>query len=519
MRTNLPIVLFLGVALIALGACGGGGGGNDEAQLRTDLEAAQAAQAEAEAARKKAEAEAAVAEVARKMAEEEAAEAERQRLAEEAAREEAEDEAEQERLAADEADQERLAAEAEQQRLAEAAEEARQAASRAEARAAFLGLGGSADGGGARIDPGSVTVTPRYGQTAIVTATATATDGSTVDFASKRRSSSGRWTITTLSNDDSTNKDDLVVYSDIDGPKPIPIQQVHTGKMFTEAADTSYLTFEVLSDDADDISPISSQFPTGGRTAEIEITVASNEGDPNDRTALISGRFDGASGHYQCAGTSASDCTIRDTGGGYILTGKWTFRVLKSAKVNVDDTSHMYFGWWTRELESTGAFSFEMFSNGMERVGEIAPLTGTATYTGPAVGQYAIYQPAGDDSGAGSFTARAELTANFGATGGAQGMLSGRVTNFSNASDWSITLNSQPIANGAVARVGNNVSWTISGNSEVGGGWMATFFSDVAGSTAIPEGVAGTFDAKFDDVGRLIGAFGAHCSTSDCPRN
>ena len=505
MRTNLPIVFFLGVALIALGACGGGG--NGEAQLRTDLEAAQAAQAEAEKAAEEAEA-------ARKKAEEEAAEAERKLLAEEAAREEAEDEAEEERLAADEAEQERLAAEAGQQRLAEAAEKARQAASRAEARAAFAGLGGSADNG-TRSDPGTVTVTPRNGQTAIVTATAM----SIVDFESKRRSSSGRWTITTLSNAGSTHNDDLVAYSDLGGPKPIPIQQVHPGKDFMKVADTSYVTFMVGEDDADDISPISSQFPTGGHTAEIEITVDSDGDDTNDRTALISGKFDGASGHYQCAGGLPSDCKIEHTGGGYILTGVWTFRVLESAKVNVDDTSYMYFGWWKRELESTGVFSFEMFSNGMKAVGNIARLTGTATYTGPAVGQYAIYQPAGDDSGAGSFTARAELTANFSATGGAQGMLSGRVTNFNNASDWSITLNSQPIANGAVARVDGNVSWTIAGNTEDGGMWDAQFFSDVVGSTAIPEGVAGTFDAKFDDVGRLIGAFGAHCSTSTCPRN
>ena len=144
MRTNLPIVFFLGVALIALGACGGGGG-NDEAQLRTDLEAAQAAQAEAEAARKKAEEEAAVAEVARKKAEEEAAEAEQQRLAEEAGRGEAEDEAERQRLAAEEAEQGRLAADAERQRLAIEAEKAEQAANRAGARPALVGLGGTSD--------------------------------------------------------------------------------------------------------------------------------------------------------------------------------------------------------------------------------------------------------------------------------------------------------------------------------------------------------------------------------------
>ena len=183
----------------------------------------------------------------------------------------------------------------------------------------------------------------------------------------------------------------------------------------------------------------------------------------------------------------------------------------------VDDDSYMYFGWWKRELESTGVLSFQMFSDGMHEVADTtAALTGTATYTGPAVGQYAIYQPAGDDSEAGSFTARAELTANFGAVD-TEGMLSGQVTNFSNASDWSITLKSAAINTGTVT--GGDVSWTIAGNTEDGGMWDAQFFSDVDVFAGYPEGVAGTFDAKFGDVGRLIGAFGAHCSTSDCPRN
>ena len=64
------------------------------------------------------------------------------------------------------------------------------------------------------------------------------------------------------------------------------------------------------------------------------------------------------------------------------------------------------------------------------------------------------------------------------------------------------------------------MDWTIAGNTESGGEWEAQFFSDVdpyAGH--IPEGVAGTFDARFGTVGRLTGAFGAHCPTSTCPRN
>ena len=507
MRTNLPISLLFGVALIALGACGGGG--NDEAQLRTNLEAAQAAQAEAEKA-----AEEAVA--ARKKAEEEAAEAERKRLEEEAAREEAEDEAEEERLAAEEAKQERQAAEAERQRLAEEAEKAEQAANRAGARAAFVGLGGSADGG-TRNNPGTVTVTPRYGQTAIVNTTPSVT------FESKRRSSSGQWSITTLSNAGSTHNDDVVAYSDLGGPTRVLITNI-----------TSYTATFVTVEDTNNIQamltgnthPIASaRFPGGGGDRTYDHTIDSDpimDGDDPDLittndydTTRFGGTYDSASGTFECTGT----CTVAHEGGSIynLSSGDWTFTTSKTARVPVDDDSYMYFGWWKRELESTGAFSFQMFSGGAHEVSNIPDtLTGTATYTGPAVGQYAIYQPLGTQTESGSFTARAELTADFG-NALSEGTLSGRVTNFSNASDWSVTLKSADIDTGTVAD--GNVSWTIAGNTEDGGMWDAQFFSDVAGFTGYPEGVAGTFDAKFDDVGRLIGAFGAHCPTSTCPRN
>ena len=124
--------------------------------------------------------------------------------------------------------------------------------------------------------------------------------------------------------------------------------------------------------------------------------------------------------------------------------------------------------------------------------------------------------PSGGESSAGSFTARAELTANFDSN-----MLSGTVTNFSNASDWSLTLNAASYGRRCRTKPRHGtVSWTIAGNTEDSGGWEAQFFSDVTPYAGhIPEGVAGTFDAQFADVGRLTGAFGAHCPTSTCPRN
>ena len=501
MLTKFSTVVLLGFVLAVAAACSG-----DGAKI-TDLEERLAAEEEA---RQQAEEEAKKAEEARQQAEEEAKKAE-----EEAAEAERERQAEAERRR--QAEEQRQAAEQERQRLAEEEAKRRQAASQAQAEAAFTALGGGADDG-TRVDPGDVVVTPRYGQTAEVATTPA------VVFESKQRTTSGRWSITTLANDGSTHKDDLVVYSDIGGPTRVLFTEHSTySSLFSAVADTNNIQASLTGN----THPIaSSRFPAGGgRSTTFEHTIDSDpatdgsDGDgitTNDYdTTRFSGTFAGVSGTFECTGT----CTVAHEGGAIynLSAGTWTFTTGKTARAPVPDDSYMYFGWWKREQKSDEMLSFEMFSGGMHEVDDIPDvLTGTATYTGPAVGQYAIYQPLGTQTASGSFTARAQLTADFGATG-AEGTLSGRVTNFSNASDWSVMLKSATIAGGAVADGG--VSWTIGGNTEDGGMWDAKFFSDVDGSTAYPEGVAGTFDAKFSNVGRLIGAFGAHCPTSTCPRN
>ena len=495
MQSRFWMAALLGFVLITASACGGSG---DSARV-TDLEAELAVEQEA-----------------REEAEREASEAEERRLAalEEARQAELyAEEAEEDRRAAEEAErvaeEQRDVAEAERQRLQDEREKAEQAASRAKAKAAFEGLGGREDTG-TRSDPGAVSIMPRFGQTATVTTTPA------FQFASTGRSSSGQWSITTLSNDGSTHVDDLVVYSDIGGPTRVLLTEHSTyGSLFSAVGDTNNIGATLSGNE----HPIASaRFPGGGRSLTFEHTIDTTDDDAdNPDTTRFTGSFGGATGNFECTGT----CKVAHEGGSIynLSSGNWTFTTSNTARTPVDDTSYMYFGWWKRQQKSDEALSFEMFSGGMHEVANIPDaLTGTATYTGPAVGQYAIYQPLGTQSTSDSFTARAELTADFGAAG-AEGTLSGRITSFSNASDWSVALQSQTIVSGAVTRVDNSVSWTISGNTEVGGEWSARFFSDVAGSTAYPEGVAGTFDAKFDDVGRLIGAFGAHCPTSTCPRN
>ena len=241
-RIKASVAALAVAALVGLSACGGG----DDGLSRADEEALQAELAAAEEARRQAELEQARAEAAAEEArrQRQAAEAERQR--EEQARQAAEEQRRQEEEA-------RQAAEAEQQRLRE---EAQQAINRAQAKAAFDGLGGSADTG-TRTDPGTVTVEPKYRALATVTTTPS------VNFASKSRSSSGRWSITTQSNAGSTHNDDLVVYSDLGGPSPVLITESTYSGSFSEVAGTNNIRATLTGN----THPIASgRFPGGGRT-------------------------------------------------------------------------------------------------------------------------------------------------------------------------------------------------------------------------------------------------------------
>ena len=561
-------IALMAAAGIALAACSGGGGLNEDeaAGLQQQLEdaqadaaaalaaqqleeaariAAEAAQALAVAEKLKAETEKTAAETARDAAvaqavaaeksaaaaaasAQEAAdalavalaaqqEAEDAKDAAEAAQQDAEDAAaEADRLrrlavaAADTEEQRRQQAEADRDRSDQDAEDARQLVNEAQARAALAGLGyGSGDTRMGQDDHASPAVgltatnpvTPRYRDTTLVN-----TDPA-VSFSSSRRSSSGRWSITTRSKAGDTHDDELVVYTDLGGPTRVPIRNKHGTSFGTgDEARDGYFGETITTEDAELIA--SSRFPREGVTMEFENNYE------NDATVMgldivrFSGSYDGASGYFEC--DESPTCSVQRLGNRYLVSGgTWTFYTRDTATVSQDDDSYMYFGWWRRMEHEHQSFSFATFSGGVNPATGNATgfndIVGSATYEGPAVGQYAIHQPADSDSGTGSFTASARLEADFDSN-----MLSGQVTNFSNASNWSLSLNQALMQGGSVANDAGTVDWTIAGNTEGGGMWDAVFYSESEYVGQVPEGVAGEFDAEFGSVGRLVGAFGAH---------
>ena len=390
-----------------------------------------------------------------------------------------------------------------------------------------------------------VSVIPRHG------ATASVTTNPSWGFSSSQRSSSRGWSTTTLSNQGFSHNDELVVYDNRRGLTSVPLTQEYDGVARfddDDATKTGTPISGTIATPADGALIKSGSFPPDGQDKTFAHNFDSDhtmdspddnnantpEPDGNLRndidTARISGTFNGASGYFHCMSAA---CTIGRRGNSYVIVaGTWEFVTTDRATARIDDRSYAYFGWWRREQRDNETFSYVPFfgvapnaeTGGGTTLQYSATagggsafdnLTGSATYRGPAVGQYAIYQPLGGQSGTGAFTAQAELAANFDANN-----LSGTVTNFSNDSSWSLTLNSASMQGGDIDDEGD-VDWTISGNtSDVQGNWDAEFYSESNYVGQFPDGVVGTFTAAFDAdvdgdqdldeiIGAIIGAFGA----------
>ena len=226
------------------------------------------------------------------------------------------------------------------------------------------------------------------------------------------------------------------------------------------------------------------------------------------------GTLSGASGTFRCAADDTNTpCTVQNTGDKHTFAGTWVFVPDANASVRVMDMEWMRFGWWSRQDRSTGGWSFHTFHGGTAATTDVTAVTGSATYTGPAAGYYAMSLPGTTQSRQGQFDATATLRANFDTD-----KLSGMITDFQQESEWTLTLKEAEITDaGAASNTSAGVSW-ISGDETVdGGGWAAQLYSNVPlnseGIAGIrPAGIAGTFSAAFGTVGKLVGAFGAHYS-------
>ncbi|MDE2654940.1 MAG: hypothetical protein OXI71_14135 [Gemmatimonadota bacterium] len=254
--------------------------------------------------------------------------------------------------------------------------------------------------------------------------------------------------------------------------------------------------------------------------------------DEDDEKVEVSGSFDGVPGTYSCTQGSGTACSSTVTsGGGILLGGGWTFsRFSLNAMTQTKDSNYLVYGWWSRESSAGVDVATFAASKGTVQFGDTGAngINGTATYKGGAAGKYAVYNPLGDNSSAGAFTANAEFTADF-----TNDSISGELTGFMSGGeekDWEVSLmvgdnnddSSDGVANITDSGIVNGGSpstvWTMDGMSDDPRGTWAGHFhgsnsATAVSTTATPPAVTGTFTAMYEvgglEIGQMAGAFGA----------
>ena len=476
--------------------------------------------------------------------------------------EEAQDEAEQERLAREQAEAAEAQAQADRERLVQEAEERRQAAeerlaqSREERQSA--GFGTSA---------GTLVVTPRYPGTENIPIPIPAVI-KTPDIVSPSVVADDPWDMTTGSSSDGTYRDSVMIYSDVEMPTQVAFQDstYNTGPKVVNAEGKIIAGYSIrrartdvggtLQDESPEHFPLTSLVPMtyklidrGSFDTEEKYNAAltacgadmpcqdavrdlswrNKEMYPlrysvNDVTTATLG---GASGIFRCESrVSTMACTVQNRGGGQLFfTGPWTFRPtvnsddIVTAQVTVADQHFMWFGWWARENIATKEWSYAVgHGPAGSRVSSVSAVSGNATYTGSAIGRFAIDQPLDDTDQVGAFTAAARLSADFD-----ENTLSGTLDTFmgdavpTQTGDgiWTVHLRKGSISGGSAS---GTSAWSIgvletTDNVDEGGSWSANFYSNLPANQrtgVMPYGVAGTFTAEHSGAANMIGAFGAH---------
>ncbi len=382
--------------------------------------------------------------------------------------------------------------------------------------------------------------------------------------------------------------DKVTVLDNIDAPKNLPYREfyddgagspivrtdsasLNTGA-FDRAAVISInaagvLTLDTGADGGGDIDGNHALFSSTALPSGEDQTYTYVNDDPTTENAneerrggrTLDGMFNGVPGKFACTGDT---CSARTDSDGNLdqLVGVWTFTPAAGDHFvtgGSHDNDYLAFGYWLQSAGEGDATTYKVgtFANGSMPFGgdavaaAVSALTGTATYTGSAIGMFVMKTDIDGDNkgpvatGSGEFTANTTLTAIFGGNTDTNNRdkftISGMVNNFvlTNSddttidNDWSLNLKSAPFAdrvydqgtgavNAAPTAHRNTFSGATSGMEKgTDGRWAGMFYGpspdtnlDDAGiqygATNYPGGVAGEFIGHFED-GHAIGAFGA----------
>ena len=316
-------------------------------------------------------------------------------------------------------------------------------------------------------------------------------------------------TMVTATDPATKNTDTVLVYTNIEAPKSVAFGEVHdlTGGV---------LPATVIATGSGDSNIQASGFSTGN-------PVFTHGTAADDETFRIAGTYAGASGVYSCVETSAAACTSQGTNSGIQLGGGWVFEPTPGAMAIQKDTNYSYFGWWLR-VDGDGDYypsTFYGHNTGLDQANHPSisgALTGLATYSGPAVGKFAI---AGFPNTGGHFTADASLSVDFGNSTD-RGTVEGAVTNFMVGGaemPWRVDFaNSSDM--GSSGNFNGAATWTIDGVASATGAtrnaglWEGVFQRNNGDIGLVPMTATGSWEVPYvaanrsEAFGHMIGAFG-----------
>ena len=303
------------------------------------------------------------------------------------------------------------------------------------------------------------------------------------------------------------------------------------------------------------VSASASRIDTLGTANGLNYEDGEYDHDGNPDTATLTGDF-------TC--TDPATCSITVQSGEVQSISGYTFtsdanEIIVPAVASEEDDTYLAFGIWLQEtgVDGTNTYVFGAFADGGAAIGDtdepaastIDAVTGDATYTGKAAG---VHSTATEVE---FFHGDATLDAKFG-DGTEGGTITGVIDNIE-AGGESVTGSielvvadpgaANPVDNivdtaatfGGRARMGNTGMQDSSGEDiyTYTGGWSASFYNHMVDdddtatideSTRAPGSVAGTFGVgraddndtmDVDETESYVGAFGAHCSGTNCNPN
>ena len=315
---------------------------------------------------------------------------------------------------------------------------------------------------------------------------------------------------------------EAIVYSNVE---PTPGAKFNSG---TGAGNVGFdttdgvLTFAAGQNVATRIASPSFDHSAGSKTFKLP------EDNPSGLTKItIAGSYYGVAGTYTCTPGTGS-CVVNRAANGYTLglgagATSWTFTATNpdALVTSTPDPHYASYGWWIHTAEdgklTVGTLIDE--KGGIANVPDgtgLAALQGTATYSGGAVGHYALSSSTGGTNDAGHFTARAMLEADF-----TNLSVTGTIDNFMGADgmsrDWSVEMMKQAVqtsgsfngTDGLGAGGASKTKWTIDGTAGSASGlWRGKFKEN--GDDLVPKFGFGVFHSSFGVDGRMVGAFGVN---------